>query len=127
MAACLFKYTAFLYTHTVVFRISPGMFGMLTAPPVEGGSVTRERATARKSTANLPTNIVDFRGLDSSKILILRGGILRPDRELPGKFESSNLGRDNVSREFWRTGFDAAAMLLQEAWPMRPTRHEQWM
>ena len=30
------------------------------------------------STANLPTNIVDFGGLDSSTILILRGGIPRP-------------------------------------------------
>ena len=30
------------------------------------------------STPNLPTNIVDFRGFDSSIILILRGGIPRP-------------------------------------------------
>ena len=29
-------------------------------------------------TANLPTNIVDFRGFDSSTILIIRGGIPRP-------------------------------------------------
>ena len=30
----------------------------------------------QKLTPNLPTNIVDFRGLDSSTILNLRGGIL---------------------------------------------------
>ena len=27
-----------------------------------------------QTTPNLPTNIVDFRGLDSSRLLILRGG-----------------------------------------------------
>ena len=30
------------------------------------------------NTPNLPTNIVDFRGFDSSIILNLRGGIRRP-------------------------------------------------
>ena len=33
---------------------------------------------SQMTTPNLPTNIVDFRGFDSSTILILRGGILRP-------------------------------------------------
>ena len=32
---------------------------------------------------NLPTNIVDFRGFDSSIIVILRGGILRPIGDFP--------------------------------------------
>ena len=50
-------------------------------------------------TANLPTNIMDFRGFDSSIILILRGGIPRPIGDSSGKFDSSNLNRDNVSRE----------------------------
>ena len=36
-------------------------------------------------------NIMDFRGSDSNIILILRGGISRPKRGFPGKFESSNL------------------------------------
>ena len=55
-------------------------------------------------TANLPTNIMDFRGFDSRIILILRGGILMSvHREFPGKFESSNLSRDNVSREIGRS------------------------
>ena len=34
------------------------------------------RALGAVSTPNLPTNIVDFKGFDSSIILILRGGIL---------------------------------------------------
>ena len=51
------------------------------------------------STANLPTNIVDFRGFDSSITLILRGGILMSIGKTMGKFESSNVSRDNVSRE----------------------------
>ena len=34
-------------------------------------------------TPNLPTNIVDFRGFDSSTILIYRGGIPRPIGKFP--------------------------------------------
>ena len=34
--------------------------------------------------ANLPTNIMDFRGFDSSRILILRGVIPRPIGDFPG-------------------------------------------
>ena len=34
--------------------------------------------SATNPTPNLPTNIVDFRGFDSSIILILRGGFPRP-------------------------------------------------
>ena len=44
------------------------------------------RKAARLSgrvTANLPTNIVDFGGFDSSIILILRGGIPRPIVNFP--------------------------------------------
>ena len=54
------------------------------------------------STANLPTNIVGFRGFDSSIILNLKGWNSQTRREFPGKFESSNLSRDNVSREIGR-------------------------
>ena len=39
--------------------------------------------TSQCSTANLPTNIMDFRGFDSSMILILRGGIPRPIGNFP--------------------------------------------
>ena len=35
------------------------------------------------ATANLPTKIVDFRGFDSSVILILRGGILMSIGDFP--------------------------------------------
>ena len=35
------------------------------------------------TTANLPTNIMGFRGFDSSIILNLRGGILRPIGHFP--------------------------------------------
>ena len=51
-------------------------------------------------TANLRTKILDFRGFDSSIILIWRGGIPRPD---PGNSESSNLSRDNIDREIGRS------------------------
>ena len=52
-------------------------------------------------TANLRTKIMDFRGLYSSLILIKRGNS-RVHREFPGKFESSNLSRGNLSREMGR-------------------------
>ena len=35
------------------------------------------------NTANLPTNIMDFRGFDSSIMLIIRGGIPRPIGDFP--------------------------------------------
>ena len=56
------------------------------------------------STANLRTKIMDSRGFYSSIILIVRGEIPRPIREFPGKFESSNVSRDNDSREIGCTG-----------------------
>ena len=52
-------------------------------------------------TANLRTKILDFGGFDSCMILILRGGIPRP--MFPGNHESTNLSRDNVTREIGRT------------------------
>ena len=51
----------------------------------------------------LPTNIVDVRGFDSSTISILRGGNSQARGGFPGKFESSNLSRRNVSREIGRS------------------------
>ena len=66
--------------------------------PMGGGGGTIDTVTA-----NLRTNLMDFRGFDSSTILILRGGILRAHREFPGKLESSNVSKDNVSREIGRT------------------------
>ena len=58
--------------------------------------------TAR--TVNLSAKLLDLGGFDSGGILILRGGIPRPIRGFPGKFESTNLSRDNLSRETGRNG-----------------------
>ena len=52
---------------------------------------------AAKCTANLRTKIQDLGGFDSSRILIARGGVPRPNRGFPGKLESSNLSGGNLS------------------------------
>ena len=53
-------------------------------------------------TANLRTKILDFRGFDSSIILVLRGWNSQAHGEFLGWFESSNLSRDNLSWEIGR-------------------------
>ena len=75
------------------------------------------------ATPNPPTNIVGFRGLDSSIILMLTGGILRPIGNFPESLnESSNVSRGNASREIgrmWRRGQRARcsrAMLYNMLW-----------
>ena len=40
-----------------------------------------------------------FRGFDSSRTLLLRGWNYHVHMEFPGRFESSNLSRDSLSRE----------------------------
>ena len=42
-------------------------------------------------TPNPPTNIVDFRGFDSSIILIIRGGIPRPLGDIPESLSQAML------------------------------------
>ena len=54
-------------------------------------------------TPNLPTNIVDFRGFDSSTILVLRGGTLMSVGNSPESLSQAMLGGCNVSREIGRT------------------------
>ena len=54
-------------------------------------------------TSNLPTYIVDFRGFDSSIVLILRGGIPRPIGDFPESLSQAMLAGCNVSREIGRT------------------------
>ena len=50
--------------------------------------------------ANLRTKILDFRGFDSSRILMLRDGNSHVHREFPAKFEKRILlGIINISRE----------------------------
>ena len=56
-------------------------------------------AGERYVTANLPTNIVDFRGFDSSIIFNLRCGILRPIGDLSESLSQAMLVGCNVSRE----------------------------
>ena len=48
---------------------------------------------ASNRTANLHTSIMDFRGVDSSRILILRGGIPRPMGDLPESLSRAILVR----------------------------------
>ena len=51
-----------------------------------------------------PIKSLDFRGFDSSRLLILRGGnshVVKSYRESPGKFDSRTLSREALSR---RTG-----------------------
>ena len=57
---------------------------------------------ARAHTANLRTKILDFGGLDSSRILSLRGGILMSIGNFPGNLQSTNLSSDYLSREIGR-------------------------
>ena len=48
-----------------------------------------------------PTKSSGFRGFDSSRLLILRGGILMSvnfDRGSPGKFDSRTLNRETLNR-----------------------------
>ena len=47
--------------------------------------------------------MLGFRGFDSSLILMLEGWNSHVHGEFPGNFESSNLSRDNLSREIGRT------------------------
>ena len=75
-------------------------------PPSVGASaenpatITRWRDTAAPK---LPTRTLDFRGLDSSRILVLRGKIIMSTGNSPEVFESTNLSRDNLSREIEHT------------------------
>ena len=55
------------------------------------------------TTANLSTNMMDFRGFDASIIFKFEGWNSHVHRGFPGKFEPSNLSRDNVSSEIGRT------------------------
>ena len=55
------------------------------------------------ATPNFPTNIVYFRGLSSSvPNLNSKGWNSQAHKGFPGKFESSNASRDNLSRDIGR-------------------------
>ena len=53
-------------------------------------------------TPNLPTNIVDFGGFDSSIMLFVRGGILMSIVNFPESLSQAMLVGCNVSREIVR-------------------------
>ena len=55
-----------------------------------------------KPTANLRAKILDFKGFDSSIILISKGGIFMSKGEFPRNSESTNLIRDDLSRKIGR-------------------------
>ena len=66
-------------------------------------------------TPNAPTKSSGFRGFDSSRLLILRGGILMSvnfDRGSPRKFDSRTLNRETLNRWTGRTA----------GWATRPLR-----
>ena len=111
LCLCVFSYL-YLYVYwlpslnTDLYRL-PRLW---PEPPADAsvaphGPTESRRAAQRQPspTASLRTKILDFRGFDSSIILILRCGILMSTGNLPEKFESKNRGRDNLSREIGRT------------------------
>ena len=59
-------------------------------------------SAARSPPANFRTKILDFRGFDSQN-LKLKAWNSHVHREFPGKFESTILGRENLSREIGRS------------------------
>ena len=75
---CIFRYLfVFLQTNTFLSFLSF---------PMAYGSLQRSKPPCpfrREDAANLCTEILDFRGFDSSRILILRGGTLMSIRDSP--------------------------------------------
>ena len=83
---------SFIFRELPVPTDPPGLRGGVS-PPASGamageGAVSmagggRRRGGCRASTASLRTKTTDFRGLDSRRILVTRGGIPRPTGSLP--------------------------------------------
>ena len=79
-------------------------------------------------TANLRAKILDFRGFDSSRILILRGGILMSignvpeslsQRILVGIILVGRLGVMIVLAEVTTNGHEATSLTIPKRWPAR--------
>ena len=87
LSICVYIYI-YIYIYTYIISI----IALLPFHATRSGPCASTRVTP-----NLPTNIVDFRGFDSNITLM-------PIRGFPGKFESSNVSRDNISREIGRSG-----------------------
>ena len=93
---CGFSCTSSVGLREVMFFARPRFIGRRSPSPTD-------IIHPPKSTANLRTQILDFRGFDSNIILILRAGILMSiGNKYPGNYESTNLSRDNISREIGR-------------------------
>ena len=71
------------------------------------------------ATANLRTKIMDFRGFDSSRTLILRGGTLMTTGKIPRMQESRNRSREILGREIGRTPMFAPSLSLLR-WAVEP-------
>ena len=101
-----------LLNHILIACHSSGDHGRLRHAP--GHARAGAEHAARSLTADLRTKILDFRGFYSSRIVILRGNS-HVHMELPGKLESTNLSRDNLSREIWRNPGPSREASLQVA------------
>ena len=80
-------------------RLKPGGCSaapLSARPALEYGVRARSCTTENQDTTNLRTKILNFRGFDSSRVLVLRGWTSHARGEFPGKFESSKLSRDNL-------------------------------
>ena len=75
---------------TVAGAVSAWRVGTTLHSPQNGGSA-KGGPIMKSPTPNLPTNIVDFWGFDSSVIVILRGGILRYIGNFPESLSQSIL------------------------------------
>ena len=80
-AICIYIY---IYTHYVIYYDSSAL--LVSHERCRGREPDEAERASRplvSGTANLPTNIVDFGGFDSSIMLNLRGGIPRPKGNFP--------------------------------------------
>ena len=101
MCVCMYIYIYIYiyYTHTYVSIYSH-------APVIASRAVKPHLVVSRAPSP--PTKSSGFRGFDSSRLLILRGGILMSvnfDRGSPGKFDSRALNRKTLNRWTGRTQY----------------------
>ena len=87
----------YIYTHTCIY---------MYMCPARVRRRIELRAPRRPLLRPIPllTNIVDFRGVWLEHNLNSKGWNSQAHREVPGKFESSNVSRENVSRGIGRKG-----------------------
>ena len=81
MCIYIYNYSACVHGFAGWARCASTVFALSLKASLNAAIKVRVRCY--KSTPNLPTNIVDFKGFDSSIIWILRGGIPRPIGDFP--------------------------------------------